>query len=838
MKTGIMTVKLTLKAFLILFTLLLSSGAFGVPYELYYSGRMTTVAGAPIEGPINIEVKFFRSEAGADEVAVTVPEFTNVSLDEGVFALSIQLTPANFHTVFPDSSSSPTYIQIKDTVHDQVYPRQVFTVVPFALKVPVDNSTVGYNSDGKLTMLVTDAAGTNVIQTINTSTSPSTIDSSHLPNLAGDVTGAVGNTVVTKIQGNSVSNSSPNNGDILKWNGSAWAPGTAGGVGTVTSVASGTGLTGGPITGSGTLSIANLGVDTAQINTGAVTPAKIQGCSDTQILKMVGTNWTCSGDANAGGTVTNVSGSGVVSVSNGTSTPSISISEDSTHRFTTDTEKSTWDGKQGAGNYVTALTGEVTASGPGGGGSATATVTNSAVIGKVLTGFTSGAGSVTASDSILAAVQKLDGNIAAKQASGNYITALTGDVTASGPGSSSATVTNSAVIGKVLTGFASGAGTVAGTDSILQAIQKLDGNDGTKAAKGANSDITSLSGLSTALSIGQGGTGQTTATAGFKALSPQTTKGDVVAHDGTNPIRVAAGTNGQVLVADSSQSAGVKWGLPSGYSGGAASSPSSGCPTGYIVVPGDSAYGTTDFCVMKYEAKASSAGGGVESRATGMPLRYTVSWDSSVSACRNLGPGYALINNKEWMTVASNIANVASNWSGGSVGSGALNRGHSDNSPADALAASTDTDACSGTGQTCSNTVWDSQRRTHKLSNNEVLWDFAGNVWEWVDALVIEDKPTPTGASWYEYTQPVVGTTAMPLTQLRPTNAIKSWWSDSWNSTQGLGQYYPGSNASGGALLRGGSWSNGTVAGVFAAYLGDAPSSVINSFGFRCVFRP
>lgn len=38
------------------------------------------------------------------------------------------------------------------------------------------------------------------------------------------------------------------------------------------------------------------------------------------------------------------------------------------------------------------------------------------------------------------------------------------------------TLSNSAVIGKVLTGYVSGAGTVAATDTILQAIQKLNGN--------------------------------------------------------------------------------------------------------------------------------------------------------------------------------------------------------------------------------------------------------------------------------------------------------------------------------------------------------------------------
>lgn len=53
--------------------------------------------------------------------------------------------------------------------------------------------------------------------------------------------------------------------------------------------------------------------------------------------------------------------------------------------------------------------------------------------------------------------------------------ALTGEATASA-GSNSITLTNSAVIGKVLTGFTSGAGTVSATDSILQAFQKVVGN--------------------------------------------------------------------------------------------------------------------------------------------------------------------------------------------------------------------------------------------------------------------------------------------------------------------------------------------------------------------------
>jgi hypothetical protein len=61
-----------------------------------------------------------------------------------------------------------------------------------------------------------------------------------------------------------------------------------------------------------------------------------------------------------------------------------------------------------------------------------------------------------------------------KQAAGNYITALTGEATASGPGSATVTLSTSAVTGKLLTGLnLTGGGTIAATDSILQAFGKV-----------------------------------------------------------------------------------------------------------------------------------------------------------------------------------------------------------------------------------------------------------------------------------------------------------------------------------------------------------------------------
>jgi hypothetical protein len=65
--------------------------------------------------------------------------------------------------------------------------------------------------------------------------------------------------------------------------------------------------------------------------------------------------------------------------------------------------------------------------------------------------------------------------------------------------------------------------------------------------------------LTLPLTIAQGGTGQVTASAAFTALSPLTTKGDLLASNGSSSTRLAVGTNGQVLVADSTAGLGVKW---------------------------------------------------------------------------------------------------------------------------------------------------------------------------------------------------------------------------------------------------------------------------------------
>jgi hypothetical protein len=68
------------------------------------------------------------------------------------------------------------------------------------------------------------------------------------------------------------------------------------------------------------------------------------------------------------------------------------------------------------------------------------------------------------------------------------------------------------------------------------------------------------------VAIVNGGTGQTSAVAAFDALSPATTKGDLIVSNGTDNVRQAVGTDTFVLTADSTTATGIKWAAGGGGS--------------------------------------------------------------------------------------------------------------------------------------------------------------------------------------------------------------------------------------------------------------------------------
>jgi len=82
---------------------------------------------------------------------------------------------------------------------------------------------------------------------------------------------------------------------------------------------------------------------------------------------------------------------------------------------------------------------------------------------------------------------------------------------------------------------------------------------------------------------------------------------------------------------------------------------------------------------MQYEAK--NVGGVATSQSGGTPW-VNISQVNAITACSNLGSGYHLITNQEWMLLANDIASVANNWTSGIVGQGLLVRGNSNGSAA------------------------------------------------------------------------------------------------------------------------------------------------------------
>jgi hypothetical protein len=133
-----------------------------------------------------------------------------------------------------------------------------------------------------------------------------------------------------------------------------------------------------------------------------------------------------------------------------------------------------------------------------------------------------------------------------------------------------------------------------------------------KSISGSTNTITNVSlttGVTGTLPITNGGTGQTTQTAAFDALSPLTTKGDILTNDATNDVRLAVGTDGQILSANSATATGLEWiAAPTGGGGGAQN----------LISDGDAESGITNYIEGSYPAQRIPTGTFTASSGAGL----------------------------------------------------------------------------------------------------------------------------------------------------------------------------------------------------------------------------
>ena len=285
---------------------------------------------------------------------------------------------------------------------------------------------------------------------------------------------------------------------------------------------------------------------------------------------------------------------------------------------------------------------------------------------------------------------------------------------------------------------------------------------------------------------------------------------------------------------------------------------STSCPNNYILVPGNSTLATSDFCVMKYEAKAwldnnsneIVDSGEVDSDGCNEAGCTTSNWGTSnhlaissseglpwrridritaKTLCTTLGPNYDLISNVEWLTIAREIELDARNWSSSIVsdGIGSTNRIFGGNTGAASSYDYNNGGLDSGAGR-------DTKARLY-LSNDNEIWDISGNAWEWVDwtfGSTLGDYPGSCGTSWWEVTSSGLQTNCadLSLEDAYP----KRFPSIVLSSDDGIGKVYGGNL---GGAMRGGGSTSSTNAGVYSLHLNFDNTTSSDGIGFRCVYR-
>ncbi len=287
------------------------------------------------------------------------------------------------------------------------------------------------------------------------------------------------------------------------------------------------------------------------------------------------------------------------------------------------------------------------------------------------------------------------------------------------------------------------------------------------------------------------------------------------------------------------------------------------CPYGFVPVPGSEGVDgwAKGWCVQKYlptpynitgwsissyntyiyqDAYDGTTDYQVISKAGEKPISY-VSHNNAINICTNklVDKNGVKINDSIPMSynvlkiLLKDISLTPKNWSGGAVGSGYIYSGHNDNNPATALIASTsDSDGYFGTGNSSSSGA--NQKRTLVTSKGDVIWDFAGNLWE----QMYEGQNIGGNSSFAEYT-------AKADTHPFDPKLISGY---DWNSTQGVGGTIYDNNVAtidsitainpSYWLLRGGDWLYAARTGLFTSNWG-ARSLAIRGTGVsvRCIAK-
>ncbi|MBM4252532.1 MAG: hypothetical protein FJ146_11225 [Deltaproteobacteria bacterium] len=176
---------------------------WAAPFALSYSGRLTAESGAPLAGPLDIKLRFWSAAVDGTQLGPTL-EFLAVTLSQGVFTVAPSLSAADADAIFGDGTSS-VYVEVSTA--DKTYPRQRYSYAPMALRVPVDDKTIGYDANGVLSL--------------NVGSRPS---AGHFLAVNGAGQLAWESPPLTNLAGQTLSTATPSSGQVMTFSGGEWRP--------------------------------------------------------------------------------------------------------------------------------------------------------------------------------------------------------------------------------------------------------------------------------------------------------------------------------------------------------------------------------------------------------------------------------------------------------------------------------------------------------------------------------------------------------------------------------------------------------------------------------------